>query len=197
MNFFHEEVFKDDLGEDYERFNLLYKRKQAGLLRILSDPLSLWFDQKETQKVETREEIIEISLEKAYKWLEEQYGPTDRWDWMKINSFRFQHSLGEAPFLKFLNRGPYPLGGDSSTVRVSSSTPLKKNLGVSYRQIIDLSDFRNSVCVLSSGESGHFLDRFYDDQISLWLEGQYHPMLFDPADIGEKGAGILILNPVE
>ena len=116
---------------------------------------------------------------------------------MKINAFRFQHSLGEVPLLKFLNRGPYPLGGDSSTVRLSSSSSHEKNLGVSYRQIIDLSDFRNSVSVLSSGESGHFLDRFYDDQISLWLEGQYHPMLFDPADIGEKGAGILILNPIE
>jgi penicillin amidase len=197
VDFFHEEVFKDELGEDYERFNSLFKRKQAGLLRILSDPLSVWFDKKETQTVETREEIIEISLEKAYKWLEKQYGSPEGWDWMKINSFRFQHSLGEVPLLRFLNRGPYPLGGDAFTVKLSSSSSLIKNLGVSYRQIIDLSDFRNSVCVLSSGESGHFLDRFYDNQISLWLEGQYHPMLFDPADIGEKGAGILILKPIE
>jgi penicillin amidase len=87
------------------------------------------------------------------------------------------------------------MAGDAFTVRVSFSTSLKKNSGVSYRQIIDLSDFRNSVCVLSSGESGHFLDRFYDDQISLWLEGQYHPMLFDPGDIQEKGVGILTLKP--
>jgi len=195
VDFFHEEVFKDDLGEDYERFDLLFKSKRAGLLRILSDPLSVWFDKKETQAVETREEIIKISLEKAYMWLEKQYGSVDGWDWMKINSFRFQHALGEVPLLRFLNRGPYPLGGDAYTVKLSSSSSLIKNLGVSYRQIVDLSDFRNSVCVLSSGESGHFLDRFYDNQISLWLEGQYHPMLFDPADIGEKGAGILILKP--
>jgi len=197
VDFFHEEVFKDDLGEDYERFDLLFKSKRAGLLRILSDPLSVWFDKKETQAVETREEIIKISLEKAYMWLEKQYGSVDGWDWMKINSFRFQHALGEVPLLRFLNRGPYPLGGDAYTVKLSSSSSLIKNLGVSYRQIVDLSDFRNSVCVLSSGESGHFLDRFYDNQISLWLEGQYHPMLFDPADIGEKGAGILILKPIE
>lgn len=195
IDFFHEEVFKDDLGEDYEKFNSLFRRKQAGLLRILSDPLSPWFDKKETQTVETREEIIKISLERAYKWLKEQYGSPDKWDWMKINSLRFRHSLGDVPLLKFLNRGPYPMAGDAFTVRVSFSTSLKKNSGVSYRQIIDLSDFRNSVCVLSSGESGHFLDRFYDDQISLWLEGQYHPMLFDPDDIQEKGVGILTLKP--
>jgi penicillin amidase len=197
MDFFHEEVFKDDLGEDYERFNSLFKRKRAGLLRILSDSLSPWFDKKETQVVEAREDIIELSLDKAYKWLEKQYGPADGWDWMKINSFRFQHSLGEIPFLKFLNRGPFPLGGDAFTIKCSSSSLLKRKWGVSYRQIIDLSDFRNSVCVLSSGESGHFLDRFYDNQIPLWLEGQYHPMLFDPEDIEEKTAGILILKPIE
>ncbi|NIM60066.1 MAG: hypothetical protein GTO16_14180, partial [Candidatus Aminicenantes bacterium] len=197
VDFFHEEVFKDDLGEDYDRFNSLFKRKQAGLLRILSDPLSVWFDKKETQTVETREEIIKTSLEKAYTWLENQYGSADGWDWMKINSLRFQHSLGEVPLLRFLNRGPYPLGGDAFTVKVSSSSSLIKNLGVSYRQIVDLADFRNSVCVLSSGESGHFLDRFYDNQISLWLEGHYHPMVFDPDDIGEKGAGILILRPIK
>jgi penicillin amidase len=195
MDFFHEEVFKDDLGQDYERFNSIFRRKQAGLLRILADPLSPWFDNKETQPVETREEIMEISLDKAYKWLQKHYGPADRWDWRKINSFRFQHSLGEAPFLKFLNRGPFPLGGDAFTVNCSASSLLKINWGVSYRQIIDLSDFRNSVCVLSSGESGHFLDRFYDDQIPLWLEGRYHPMLFDADDIQVKAAGILRLKP--
>jgi penicillin amidase len=197
MDFFHEEVFKDDLGEDYERFNSNFKRKQAGLLRILSDPLSVWFDKKETQTVETREQIIEISLEKTYMWLEKQYGSADKWDWMKINSFRFQHALGEVPFFKFLNRGPYPLDGDAFTVKCSSSSLRIKNLGVSYRQIVDLSDFRNSVCVISSGESGHFLGRFYDNQIPLWLGGQYHPMLFEPEDIQEKAAGILILRPTK
>ncbi len=147
--------------------------------------------------MEIREEIIEISLEKAYRWLEKRYGPDEHWDWMKINSYRFHHALGKIPFLKFLNRGPFPLDGDAFTVRCSPSSLRKRNWGVSYRQIIDLSDFRNSVCVLSSGESGHFLDRFYDNQISLWLEGQYHPMLFDPADIREKEAGILILKPIK
>jgi len=196
MNFFHDEVFKDDLGEDYGRFDTLFRRKQAGLLRILSDPLSPWFDKKETQVVEAREEIIKISLERAYKWLKKQYGSPNKWDWMKINSLRFRHPLGDVPLLKFLNRGPYPMAGDAFTVRVSFSTSLKKNWGVSYRQIIDLSNFKNSVCVLSSGESGHFLNRFYDDQIPLWLEGRYHPMLFDPGDIETKGAAILTLKPL-
>jgi penicillin amidase len=195
MRFFPEETFKDDLGEDFQSFNSLFRRKKAGLLRILSDPLSPWFDKKETPEAETREEIIKMSLERAYEWLEKNYGPSDNWDWMKINSFTFRHALGSVPLFKFFNRGPYPMNGDSFTVRVISSSR-NGNLAVSYRQIIDLADFKNSVCVLSSGQSGHFKSRFYDDQIPLWIQGEYHPMLFDPKDIEAKSAGTLKLEPL-
>jgi penicillin amidase len=114
---------------------------------------------------------------------------------MKINSFTFRHALGSVPLFKFFNRGPYPMNGDSFTVRVISSSR-NGNLAASYRQIIDLADFKNSVCVLSSGQSGHFKSRFYDDQIPLWIQGEYHPMLFDPKDIEAKSPGTLKLAPL-
>lgn len=197
MNFLHEEVFMDELGQDFESFDTLFKVKQAGLLRIISDPLSPWFDKKETPIVETREEIIKISLERAYKWLREQYGPQEKWDWKKINSVYLQHPIGQTPLLKFFNRGPYPQDGDSFTIRASFSSSSKGIWGVSYRQIIDLSDFKNSISVLSSGQSGHFLSRFYDDQIPLWLEGKYHPMLFYLNDIQAKETGTLLLKALD
>lgn len=196
MNIFHEEVFKDELGEDFEEFDDLFRRKQAGLLRIISDPLSPWFDIKETQGVETRDEIIKISLEKAYDWLKERYGSPEKWDWTEINLLHFEHLLSQVPLFRFLNRGPYPMEGDNFTVRVFFSSSLKENWGVSYRQIIDLSNLNNSVCILSSGQSGNFLSRFYDDQIPLWLNGQYHPMLFYEDSIKENAEGTLILKPV-
>lgn len=197
MNIFHEEVFKDELGENFKEFDSLFRRKKAGLLRILDDPFSSWFDKKGTSIVETREDIIKISLEKAYKWLEEKYGVPESWDWMKIHSIHFKHPLGEVPVFRFFNRGSYPVDGDSFTVRSSFSLKgYKVTHGASYRQIIDLSDFKNSICVLTSGQSGHFLTRFYDDQIPLWLEGRYHPMLFYLEDIEAKAEGILWLKPL-
>jgi penicillin amidase len=194
MNHLHEEVLEDELDEDFEQFNDLFKNKQAGILRFFSDLLSPWFDKSETPVKETRGGIIKTSLKKAYEWLREEYGSPDQWDWMKINSISFEHSLGRVPFLKFFNRGPYPIDGDDFTVRPFFTSSAKENWGVSYRQLIDLSNLKNSVCVLSSGESGHFLSRFYDDQIPLWLEGQYHPMLFYRDDIEKEAAGILTLK---
>jgi len=194
MNIFNREVFQDELDKDLKSFNTNFKSRQAGLLRIISEPSSPWFDKKDTKDVETRDKIIRLSLERAYEWLKEKYGSPDSWDWMKMNSLRFKHSLGEVPLLRFFNRGPFPMKGDDNTIRVFFQTETKQYWGVSYRQIIDLSDFKNSVCVLSSGESGHFLSRHYDDQIPLWLEGQYHPMLFYPDDIKANARGILILK---
>lgn len=197
MDIFQEEVFRDDLGEDFESYKTLFKDRQAGLFRIIAEPLSPWFDKKETQAVETRGDIIKMSLEKAYDWLQKRYGSPDSWDWMRINPIRFRHSLGEVPLLKFFNRGPFFMKGDEHTVRVFFLTEAKQYWGASYRQVIDLSDFRNSVCVLTSGESGHFLSKYYDDQIPLWLEGQYHSMLFYPDDIKANASETLTLRPLE
>jgi len=196
MGYFHEEVFKDELGEDFEKFDSLFRRKEAGLLRILSDPLSPWFDKKDTSPVETREDIVRISLERAFEWLGDNYGDPENWDWKKMHSIHFRHALGGVPLFKFFNRGPYPLNGDSDSVRASFSTSgYGTTHGASFRQIIDLSDLNNSICVLTSGQSGYFMSRFYDNQIPLWLEGQYHPMLFDIENIEAESAGTLTLKP--
>lgn len=198
MDALHEEVFEDELGEDFKKFDFLFRRKQAGLLRILSDPLSSWFDRQETGSVETRQHIFALSLEKAYEWLEERYGAAENWDWTKMHKITFRHVLGQSPFLRFFNRGPYPLDGDAFTVKVSFfSQDSEITHGVSYRQIIDLDDFRNSVCVITSGQSGHVLSRSYDDQIPLWLRELYHPMLYFSEEIEAKAEGLLLLQPLK
>jgi penicillin amidase len=195
MNCLHEEVFEDELGEDYRCFDLIFRRKPAGLLRILSDPHSLWFDNVKTSSLEKREEIIKLSLEKAYRWLRKKYGSPENWDWKKLNSVHFRHDLNEIPLFKFFNCGTYPVNGRAFTIRLAVSKDYYGlTHGASFRQIIDLSDFGNSVCVLSSGQSGHFLSHFYKNQIPLWLEGQYHPMLFDLDDIERRASGTLILK---
>lgn len=197
MNILHEEIFQDELGEDFKRFDLLFRRKKAGLLRILSNPRSPWFDNIKTSAVETREDIIKASLEKSYQWLEMAYGSPENWNWMELYSITFQHVLGRSPFLRFFNHGPYAVDGRYFTVKASYSPDYYRvTFGPAYRQIIDLSDFGNSVSVITSGESGHFLSRFYDDQIPLWLEEQYHPMLFNSEEIEARAEGYFMLKPV-
>ncbi|MFC2160896.1 penicillin acylase family protein [Acidobacteriota bacterium] len=191
------EVFADELGEDYESFHQQYRRKQAGLLRLLSSPESSWWDDKNTAGIETWEDIINRSMRKAYDLLTEMKGTQDNWDWEDMHSLKFQHILGQSPLFRFFNAGTFPVSGDRFTIRASFSNNYDTTHGASYRQIVDLSDWSNSVCVLTSGQSGHFLSRYYDDQIPLWLEGLYHPMLYRSEDIEASSKGIWILRPIE
>jgi penicillin amidase len=49
--------------------------------------------------------------------------------------------------------------------------------------IVDLGDVRNSVSLLTPGQSGQPGSPHYDDQIAAWSTGEYHPMLFTREDV--------------
>ena len=49
-----------------------------------------------------------------------------------------------------------------------------------YRGVYDFADPDSSVFIISTGQSGHFLSRHYDDLGNLWRRGEYVPMSLDP-----------------
>jgi len=195
MNFFPEEIFQDELKEDFRSFDFFFRRKIAGALRILSEPDSFWFDNKETPEIEKREDVIKSALLRAYNRLDWLYGSPENWDWSKMNAIQYQHPLGRLFLFRFFNLGSRPSNGNAFTVKVNYLTPHKTSWSASYRQIIDLSDWDKSVCVLSSGQSGHFMSRFYDNQAPLWIGGEYHPMIFSRDEVEKNASATLYLKP--
>ena len=196
-SFLYREIFLDELGADFPGFDYLFQRKNAGHLRILTDPGSAWYDNTATPEREFRSDIFLSALRKGYGWLSTRYGlEPEMWNWPVIHSLLFQHPLGVGRFRGFLNRGPYPMKGDAFTILASySDQDLTTSHSAGYRQIIDLSDWNKCASVLPSGQSGHFLSPHYDDQISLWLDGKYHPMLFYSEDVETHLVGKLSLVP--
>jgi penicillin G amidase len=76
------------------------------------------------------------------------------------------------------------------------SDPFLNIHGPSYRGIYDFSDPNSSVFILSTGQSGHPLSKFYSDQSELWRRGEYIQMSLD-ADIARAAAaGVTELSPV-
>ena len=195
MNFLPEEIFQDELGEDFRSFDFFFRRKMAGTLRILSDPESEWFDNTKTTDIEKREDVIKSALLRAYNRLDWLYGSPENWEWNKMNAIRYQHPLGRFFLFRFFNLGSRPSSGNAFTVKVNYVTPHNTSWSSSYRQIIDLADWDNSKCVITSGQSGHFMSRFYDNQVSLWLEGEYHPMIFSQNGVEKNTSAILYLKP--
>ena len=96
------------------------------------------------------------------------------WRWGKLHSITFEHPLGVAKW----DRGPFARPGDAMTVNATGGRNFKQNAGASYREIIDLADWDNSVTTNAPGESGDPRSRYYDNLITDWQWGQYHPLLY-------------------
>ncbi|GAB4540654.1 MAG: penicillin acylase family protein [Pleurocapsa sp.] len=77
-----------------------------------------------------------------------------------------------------------PVGGDRYTINVAPNGSLNRHsgedfntgFGVSYRQIIDLSNLENSLYINPPGQSGNINDINYGDQLLIWQYGEYIPM---------------------
>jgi penicillin amidase len=173
------------------------QRSASWLLRLIQDAPSEWFPGRSWQQV------MEQSLSEAVASLREQFGDDmSRWNWGRIHFAPFEHVLGNVRALRrVFNRGPVPVGGDMNTVANASYVGTRPygvySYAASYRQIIDLSDFNRSVAVLAGGQSGNPASRHYGDMIDAWRRVEYHPMLFERAEIERHAEGRLTLTPAE
>jgi penicillin amidase len=165
------------------------------LQRVLLNDESDWF------KGRTREEILAAAFEDAIHYLRTAVGEDmSQWTWGRIHQAGFNHALGAVkPLDKIFNRGPYPYGGDTNTVWQAAyvpQLPINTNGGsASWRQIIDVSDWDASRAVHTTGQSGHPASAHYDDMIPLWLNGEYHPLLWSREKVEANAEGRLILEP--
>ncbi|MDF1718413.1 MAG: penicillin acylase family protein, partial [Antarcticimicrobium sp.] len=67
--------------------------------------------------------------------------------------------------------------------------------GAGFRGVYDLADPDSSVFIISTGQSGHFLSRHYDDLAQLWRRGEYIPMSLDTELARAASVGVTRLIP--
>lgn len=151
------------------------------------------------------EEDMRDALEEAAGILTEGCGPDPAgWRWGALHRFELRHPFGVVRALRpFLDRGPYPAGGDANTLRVAAFRsggderprfgPVTS--GPNYRFVVDTGDWDQAWSALAPGQSGNPASPHYDDQVDLWLRVRYRPMVF-----GRKAAGLaarrrLVLEP--
>ena len=81
----------------------------------------------------------------------------------------------------FFSRGPVPVKGDAMTVNKTTTNlrrPYETSEAASYRQILDVGAWDQSLAVNTTGQSGHPGSPHYFDQNALWSQGRYHPVPF-------------------
>ncbi|MDA0963221.1 MAG: penicillin acylase family protein, partial [Proteobacteria bacterium] len=100
----------------------------------------------------------------------------------------------------FVNIRQSTSGGDNTLLRGRTSgedpDPFQNVHGAGYRGVYDFADPDSSVFITSTGQSGHFLSRHYDDLAQLWRRGEYIPMSLDANLARAASVGITVLEPV-
>jgi penicillin amidase len=190
-------LYADFLGEDFPLYYHFFRRKEIlfnQLARNNPEKLALILS---TSGEILMVEVIERSLAQAYHFLREKFGESGNWKWSVLHSLKLNHPLGQSRILAFFNSRRIDMDGDMFTVKATFGHELSTQWAPSYRQVIDLADWDNSVAVFSSGNSGHFLSKFYDNQTILWAAGKYHPLLFSAGQVKKNIRGKIFLHPQE
>ncbi|NOD63168.1 MULTISPECIES: penicillin acylase family protein [unclassified Ruegeria] len=166
------------------------------------DGASVWCDVRQSAPVETCTEMARLALDDALIWISERYGSAlESLRWGDAHQATHDHQvLGDVPVLRyFVNIRQSTSGGDNTLLRGRTSgegpDPFQNVHGAGYRGVYDFADPNSSVFITATGQSGHFLSRYYDDQAQLWRRGEYIPMSLD-LDLARAAAvGVTNLIP--
>jgi penicillin amidase len=161
-------------------------RASSHLLGAMADPD---WPEKMGHRGLTWRDLVLIGLGEGVSALRLSLGEDlERWQWGRVHKAHFDSPFARVKPLKVvMNRGGYPIGGDGDTPLQTGAAPwnLEAPASVvpSVRLIVDFGALGSSRIVHPGGQSGNPFSRHYDDQIPLWLRGEYHPLLWSRADV--------------
>ncbi|QBF31745.1 penicillin acylase family protein [Thalassococcus sp. S3] len=194
-------LIRDDLGPLADEFTHVDPVFIERVFRDI-DGAAIWCDVRQSAPQETCTDMARLALDDALVWIGARYGTAlESLRWGDAHQATHDHqTLGEVPVLRyFVNIRQSTSGGDNTLNRGLTSgrdpNPFENVHGAGYRGVYDFADPDSSVFITSTGQSGHFLSRHYDDLAQLWRRGEYIPMSLD-ADLARAAAvGITELVP--
>jgi penicillin amidase len=194
-------LFEDEVGPELAKEVLgAGSHAKTAIRNALADPAAPWWDDITTPERETREQIIERAFGQAVDELKTRQGnDVTSWQWGKLHTVVFPNqTLGKSgigAIESIFNRGPFAAEGAPSAVNNTGGGSFAVTSGPSWRAVFDLSDWRNSVGIHTTGQSGHAYNAHYDDMIPLWLEGKHNPLLWSRGDVITNAEATLVLAP--
>ena len=195
-------LIRDELGPLAEEFTHV---EPLFIERVYRDieGASVWCDVIQSAPVETCDQIASRALDDALVWLSDNFNrDPNALRWGDAHQATHDHAvLGKIPVLHyFANIRQSTSGGDNTLLRGRTRggdvDPFHNVHAAGYRSVVDFADPDSSVFVTSTGQSGHFLSRHYDDLGQLWRLGEYVPMSLDPRLARAAATGITTITPL-
>ena len=145
--------------------------------------------------------LAKESLEESLLFLRNIYGSDiNAWRWGESNTLR--HSSFSSPNIlipRFLRDISHEMPGGRFTLNSSWSENngeiSEKPKASGFRMIIDFSEPDKSMFIISTGQSGHFLSKNYDNLTNLWKQGDYITISTNIPIILGGSKGKVIISP--
>jgi penicillin amidase len=194
-------VYSDQLPDDIDASG----HQMWSIFELLDEPENPWWDDVRTQDLaETHVDILTRSLQEAYAEAQATLGDNrEEWHWGALHTATFvSNPLGLSGIDMIegiVNRGPVETGGGFEIVNATGWDVSENDFSVislpSMRMILDVSNFDNSLSVITTGQSGHPFSEHYGDMIELWRNIEYHPMTFARSAVEDATVNRLVLSP--
>lgn len=179
----------DELGEMQFKNLLSTRALDLALPRLAQDEDSPWWDNINTKKVETQQDIVRIAWRATMAHLKATLGnsPND-WGWGRAHTLTHRHPLAvQQPLSWLLNVGPFEVGGarevPNNLSQAISPAPWQVVYGPSTRRIIDFADPGQARGINPVGQSGVPFDRHYQDQAAAYAVGGYMQEYLNESDV--------------
>ena len=136
-------------------------------------------------------ELLTGSFAAATEVVRDRYGTNPaRWKWGEVHTVPFRHPLARAFDLPDVKRA-----GHGTTVYLTAGANLRQTHGASFREILDLADWDNSVATNVPGQSGQPGSPFYGNLLPIWEREEYFPLVYSRAAVEKATAHVLWLRP--
>ena len=218
QHFITQETFLDELGPVnapaylalVKMSVLSYSAQQDHMLQREDSPF--WDDIATPVAAETKWDIFARALSRSWQFGTQQLGSdSTQWRWGKLHTYRWESQATQLkPYLGkvqqfaigilsgFLDRGPYPAGGNHNTLNQASyaiGEDFKVWIVPASRMVVDFTRDEPMWVMNSGGQSGNPASSHYADGIQLWLSSENRPMPFRSQNIETQYTNMLRLTP--
>jgi penicillin G amidase len=171
---------------------------QAGDARTILETLEELDSRLDHEEVD---EILSSTLKRATEHLEGLLGvDRDDWEWGKLHQVHMVHplsSLVDGPTRERFDVGPLPRGGSGDTVGNTAYhlENLRQTGGSSWRIVVDVGEWDQSLFINSPGQSGDPASPHYSDLFLPWARDQTVPLLYSRPKVEAAAERRIVLEP--
>lgn len=143
--------------------------RQTLLELLKKDSAMKFIDNINTPEKETLFDVVTIALKKSVAYLEKKDNE-GKLGWAKFKDPTIYHLIKE---LKPFARKGLHIGGNGNIINAMTHSH-----GPSWRMIVQLTSPVEAYGVYPGGESGNPGSKFYDNDVSTWVDGKYHQLWY-------------------